>query len=116
MKNIYEAEIVYYINFFKKRFLLINTEYEGEVSIPLPKYILAFSEKNAKDKVIYSKFWKYNFAKEKMWECYRVNKFEVEKKFVRVKIIKNRDLKHLIENMNKKDFLEWINMEECGYA
>ena len=116
MKNIYEVEIVYSINFFKKRFLLIDTEYESEISIPLPKYILAFSKENAKDIIIYSKFWQYNFAKQKMWECYRINNFEIEKKFVRVKKVENKNLRHLVENMNKEDFLEWINSEKNNNA
>lgn len=112
LKDIYEAYIVYNVSFFKKRFLLSDVEYEGEIVIPFPNYILSFSERNARDQVVYSPFWQYDFAKQKLWEEYKIKDFEVEKKFVRINRVENRELNHLIENMDKKDFLEWLFREK----
>lgn len=112
MKKIYEAEIIYIVNFVKRKFLGKEVEYEGEIIVPIPKYVLAFSEQNARDTIIYSDFWKCDFVSEIMWRDHKVSDFTVNRKYVRVEKVQDKSIDNLSKNMYKKDFLEWIFRDE----
>lgn len=108
MKKIYETAIVYVVKFFKRKLLGRKIEYGGEITVPIQKYVLAFSESNARDTVVYSGFWEYDFVSEIMWRDHKVRDFSVDKKYVKVEEVHDASLDDLAKNMYKKDFLEWV--------
>ena len=115
MKKVYEAKIVYHIDYIKKHWLKGIYEHFWELSIPVEKYILAFSEENARNTVVYLSPVDNDIVKEIVKEKLKVTDFTIRSKSIEIKEIPTDNWVSLKLNMSNEDFDELLR-QEMGYA
>lgn len=109
-KKIYDGYVIYEFTFYKSKIFGGAIKYSGSIKVPFPKFILALSEKNAKDIIVYSNLWNKQIADEIMWRDHKVKEYEVDSKYVEVFEITEDDYKLIdfIDFMRPQDFKEWF--------
>lgn len=109
-KKIYDGYVVYEFTFYKNKLFRGIIEYSGSIKVPFPKLILAFSEKNAKDIIVYSNLWNKKIADEIMWRDHKVKEYDVHNKYVEIFEIDPNEyqLIELVDFMRPQDFKEWF--------